>query len=117
MQDEQLEMVGKGTRVQNYVDVRDVATAIELSLRSEANGVFNVGGATSISNRHLAQMCIGCLNSNSAVHFSESVDPDDSIVWDVSSEAAAEVLDYWPAHGIQSSIRAVAEYYEGCNRQ
>jgi len=115
MQHEQLTLVGKGTRVQNYVDVRDVATAIELSLRSEANGVFNIGGAVSISNRDLAEMCVQLLNSKSGIHVSECETPDDNLVWDVSSKSAGEVLDYQPAHDIQSSILAVAECYDNCS--
>ena len=41
---EPLKLIGQGTRLQNYVDVRDVANLISKSLDCIVSGVVNVGG-------------------------------------------------------------------------
>ena len=103
---EPLHLAGRGLRQQNYVDVRDVAAAVNQCLRNPANGVFNVAGASATSNLALAQACIRMLNSTSEIQFTGQPDPQEGVIWDVSIAKAAREFGYCPAHGIEDSIRA-----------
>ena len=80
-----LQVLGQGTRKQNYVDVRDVAVAVETCLTKQASGIYNIAAAESISNYELAQTCIDELRSSSSVDFVGRPDPEEGTVWDVSA--------------------------------
>lgn len=115
---EPLQLAGQGTRRQNYVDVRDVAQAVERCLEGEeVRGVFNIAGKTCISNHDLAQTCIDVLASSSAIEWTGRPDPSDAVVWDVSIEKAARVLGYDPQYSVEDSILAVRDDYASGDHQ
>lgn len=103
-----LSLMGRGTRRQNYVDVRDVAMAVEQCLRQRVDGLFNIAGASSISNYELAQACVETLVSSSPITFTGQADPEEGIAWEVSIARAAERFGYAPRYAIEASIRAVS---------
>lgn len=117
LQGQPLPLVGDGTRRQNYVDVRDAAVAAELALGSSAAGVFNIGGRVSVANRQLAEACISTLGSESRVEPTGAADPEEGLVWEVSSDRAGEFLGYAPAWSIEDSIIAVADDIRGSLNQ
>jgi nucleoside-diphosphate-sugar epimerase len=102
-----LVVAGKGTRRQNFVDVRDVAAAVDLCLNGTPTGILNVGGNRAISNVGLARTCVRVLDSGSEITFA-GVDKEEGLVWDVSSSRARSVIGFAPKHDIESSIRVVA---------
>jgi UDP-glucose 4-epimerase len=104
-------LLGHGSRRQNYVDVRDVARAVESCVRQKAAGVYHIAGETSISNLELADTCKSTLNSSSPIIFSEEPDPEEGFTWDVSIEKASRELGYQPRCKIEDSIVAVARQY------
>lgn len=106
---EPLQLVGRGTRRQNYVDVRDAAALVSANLNSDVSGVFNVAGAESISNHALAQLCIDTLGSSSAIEFLDRPDPQDDDNWEISIDKAARLLGYTPQHSLSQSIEAAAQ--------
>ena len=106
---ESLQLLGRGTRQQNYVDVRDVALAVEACVIRRASGVYNIAAAESISNYELARSCIDELHSSASVDFIGRPDPEEGIVWDVSVSKASRELDYQPRFSVRDSIRALAE--------
>jgi len=108
---EPLQVLGRGSRRQNYVDVRDVAAAVKASLSRHASGLYNVASAQSISNHELALTCIDELSSSSAIEFMERPDPEEGICWEVSISKAQQDLGYHPHFNVRDSIRAV--YDEG----
>lgn len=101
-----IQLTGRGLRQQNYVDVRDIASAVACCLRKPAAGLFNIAGSASTSNLELAQACIRVLGSSSAIQFTGQPDPEENIRWDVSIAKAAEQLGYRPQYGIEQSILA-----------
>jgi len=101
-------LMGSGTRQQNYVDVRDIAQAVEQCIARQASGVFNIAGARAISNYDLARACIDVLRSQSRIEFTGQPDPQDGVVWDVSIAKAARAFGYSPQYDIRASIEAVA---------
>jgi UDP-glucose 4-epimerase len=103
-----LMVLGRGTRRQNYVDVRDVACAVEACLARRTGGLYNIAASQSVSNSELALACIEELSSSSAVEFTGTPDPEEGIVWDVSIAKAQRDLGYTPQFTLRDTIRAVA---------
>jgi nucleoside-diphosphate-sugar epimerase len=103
-----LQLAGQGSRRQNYVDVRDVAAAVEQCLRERAEGLFNIAGEQSISNLDLARACVRTLDSSSPITFSGQPDPEEGITWDISIARAMDCFGYTPRYDIAASIRAVS---------
>lgn len=99
---------GKGTRIQNYVDVRDVARIVETCLSNHAPGVFNVAADEAVSNVRLAHRCVKVLGSSSSIEFSGRADADDGLEWDVPNDRAKRTFGFSPKHTIEDSIVALA---------
>lgn len=99
---------GAGTRRQNYVDVRDIAIAVAENLGGRVNGIYNIGGARSVSDLELARMCVDVLGSHSHIEFSETTNADDADVWNVSIAKARRDLGFQPRFTLADSIRDLA---------
>lgn len=102
-----LVLMGRGTRRQNYVDVRDVGDGVIKALECRACGVFNIGGVGTVSNIELAEECIRVTRSDSKIEFAGTEDPGDGELWDVSIDAAGKAFGYRPEHDLASSIESV----------
>jgi len=107
-----LEILGNGTRKQNYVDVRDISSAIEQCLTKSAHGIYNIGGSRCISNLDLAKECIITLNSTSTIKYTNMIDVEEGIVWDISIEKAKRDLAYCPIYTLKQSISDISVDYE-----
>lgn len=96
-------LYGAGGRVQNYVDVRDIAEAVRLSIVKDAEGVFLIGGE-SISNLQLAEKCIARTDANVQIRFAGVEDTAESDCWEISGEKARAVLGYTPRYVLDDTI-------------
>jgi UDP-glucose 4-epimerase len=105
---EPLEVAGKGTRAQDYIDVQDIAAAVAACLDRAATGVLNVAAGRTVENRDLARRCVRALDSASDVRLGAGEDPDEGVRWEVSTERARTQLDWAPQHELEASMRAVA---------
>lgn len=110
LENQPLTLAGRGSRRQNYVDVRDVARAVEVALQ-RGSGIINVAGAAQTSNLELATLCVERLSSASQIQFSGE-DPEEGVNWDVSHDRAVSELGYEPRCSITDSILAVASEIE-----
>jgi UDP-glucose 4-epimerase len=106
---EPLEVVGRGTRRQDYVDVRDVAAAVAACLDRPGAGLLNIASGRTVSNLELARLCVEILESRSRVTLGARDDPEEGVSWEVSIERAADVLGYSPCHQLEDSILTFAE--------
>jgi UDP-glucose 4-epimerase len=106
---EPLELAGQGTRMQDYVDVRDVARATEAALGRRVTGVLNIGSGRCVSNLELAQQCVSVTGSGSEVRLSGTEDREEGTRWEVSLARARKAIDYAPGESLESSIAAVAQ--------
>lgn len=104
-----LEVAGKGTRSQDYVDVRDVAAAVAASLERRTTGLLNIASGRCVSNLDLARRCVELLGSASEVRLTGRPDPEDGVRWEVSIAKAAATIDYRPRYALEDSIAAVAD--------
>lgn len=106
MNGEILEISGQGTRKQNYIDIRDIARAIELCLPGTNSGIYNIAGSNCISNVDLANLCIIRCGSTSTTGFNGLDDPEEGCTWDVSIEKARIELGFVPKFDINDAIDA-----------
>jgi UDP-glucose 4-epimerase len=106
---EALEVAGRGTRAQDYVDVRDVAGAVEACVARRATGLLNVASGRCVSNLELARRCVSVLGSFSEVRLGRESDPDDGMRWQVSIDAARDRIGFEPQYSLDDSIEAVAQ--------
>lgn len=106
---EPLEVAGGGTRRQDYVDVRDVCSAVTSCLATQITGVVNVAAGRSVSNRELAERCVAELASQAEIRIGGGCEPEDDLRWEVSIDRALVALGWAPAHSLEASIRAVAD--------
>lgn len=105
---ENLTVAGQGTRSQNYVDVRDVAVAVERCCTENGDGLYNIGGSRAVSNLELANLCVEVCRSRSVIALSGQPDAEEGIVWDVSIAKAGSHIGYTPVFSLIDSIRDLA---------
>lgn len=106
LQNDPIELLGKGGRRQNYVDVRDIVAATETLLAGREAGIYNIAGSRTISNFELAQLCIERCNSRSSIVF-KGEDSQEGLDWTVSTQRAHQDFGYSPNIGIEASVDAL----------
>lgn len=107
---EEIVLLGKGTRKQNYLYVKDIARCLELSLTSErAHGVYNLTSNLLISNYELAKTVVDVLGSKSEIKF-QGEDYSDNYVWDATLGRILEDAGYNPQTNIKDVILEYAEW-------
>ena len=104
-----IELQGTGGRCQNYLDVRDIAVAVNSCLNKNIYGLYNIASLKSISNLDLANITIRTLLSNSKIFFSTKEDIDDKVNWNISSKKAISDFMFSPKISIEKSIVDYAE--------
>lgn len=111
LKNEDITLLGKGTRVQNYVDVLDVAEAVGLVIQKNIKGIYNLAGKESYSNNELAELCITLLQSTSKIAH-KGTDPTDDYKWIYAIEKAKKDFSYNPTISLSESILRIAKSYQ-----
>lgn len=107
LENKPLQLYGTGSRVQNYLSVKDIAGAACICIETDAVGCFHLAG-DSLSNLSLAQLCKTVTRSSAEIIFSGDPDPADHFKWDISGEKAAHVLGFVPHVRIEETITLLA---------
>lgn len=109
LRNEDIVLLGKGKRVQNYIDVFDIARAIECTIEADnPNGVYNIASPKSISNIELAELCKFLLKSDSKILFN-GVDKEEDNKWIVDTSKAEKELGFIAKKSIEESIFEIKE--------
>lgn len=108
---EDLTLIGKGTRKQTYIHVSDIAQAIYKAINSNAQGVYNLASYNLISNYDLAIKCVKLTESSSKIVFIDKEDPEDDLIWDVSIEKIKKDIGYEPKISIDDAILELADIF------
>ncbi len=103
-------LLGKGGRIQNYIDVRDIARAVRCAIEKCGNGVYNIGSARSYSNKEVAEICIKLFNSSSAIHY-QGVDDEEDLKWYVSIDKAKKELGFETIYSLEDTLREIGRNY------
>ena len=113
MYNETINLLGKGTRRQNYLYVLDIARCLELSLTADkVHGVYNLTSDLLLSNLELAEMCVSVLGSNSKLEFAGE-DPADTYIWDASIDRIRNDSGYDPKTRMEDVILEYADFVKG----
>jgi len=107
---EDIVLSGKGERVQNYTDVKDIAIATDLAIQRHVSGTYNIAAEKSYSNRVLAETCIELFNSNSRIIYN-GIDPEEENKWIVSIEKAKNDFNFQPTISLEDSIKEISKRY------
>lgn len=109
IKNEAIEVYGTGARVQNYIDVRDVADAIVCAMRSDKSGLYLIAADESISNIELAKLCINLLNSHSEIVLNRIADAEEGNKWHISAQKACQEIGFLPKHTLSETIKWIYE--------
>ena len=111
---ETIQIMGQGSRRQNYLDVRDLGNVIKGCLALEhISGTYHIGSDETISNLELAKLCVELTKSISAIEFTGMEDKLDSQIWDVDSTKAKEKLNYRQSYQMRDSLLDIIAQMRG----
>ncbi len=102
---EDIEIYGTGSRIQNYIDVRDLSEALLQVVKYKADGLYLISGIKSYSNMELARICKQITKSVSDLHVGLHEDPEESQKWVISHKKAEEAFGFQPKYYIEDTIR------------
>lgn len=101
---ETITLRGRGTRRQNYVDVRDIAQAVLKAIQApQLSECYDIVASQTISNVELARLCIKTGHSRSSVEF-EGVDSSDGVDWRANGCLAEKELGFVPQYTLEDTI-------------
>ncbi len=106
---EEVEIYGEGGRIQNYLDVRDIAEGILQVMEKRPQGLYLLSGV-SISNWELAVLCQKITGTNSVLVRGRHADEVEKEKWIVSSAKARIEWGFAPRRGLDATVRWI---YEG----
>lgn len=101
---ETIELFGEGKRIQNYIDVRDIARAVLRSILLGKEGLFLIAGKEGVTNHALAVLCKELTKSSSEIVWGMREDPEEGNQWLISGEKAEEFLGFCPKYRLEESI-------------
>lgn len=104
-------LLGRGKRIQNYIDVRDIAIAVECAIEKSAYGVYNIASEKSYSNKELAELCIKLFNSKSKI-FYNGVDEEEDFKWVISIEKAKKELGFVAQYSLSDTLMEISKNYK-----
>ena len=106
---EKIRILGRGKRVQNYINVKDIAEVIrKIIVEEREEGIYNIASPTSISNFELAKLCKKTLNSTSEIYF-EGIDKEENDIWNIDISKAKEKLNFLPKISLEETILEISE--------
>lgn len=104
-------LLGKGGRIQNYIDVRDIARAVGCAIERNANGTYNIASEKSYTNKELAELCIRLFNSKSSIQY-DGEDKEEDYQWIVSTEKAKRELGFTAKYSLVDTLREIGKNYK-----
>lgn len=112
MKGEPIILHGKGNRIQNYVDTRDVAKAVLCTINKKRSGMFLIGGQ-SITNNEVALICNEICKSTAGVKYSGKIDPEDEYRWIISNDKSFKELGYEAEYRVIDTLIEMKNLLEG----
>lgn len=103
-------LIGTGGRIQNYIDVRDIARAVRCAIEKEANGIFNIASQRSYSNKEVAGLCIKLFNSSSKINY-QGIDKEEDYQWIVSTEKAKNELGFEAIYSLEDTLKEIGKNF------
>lgn len=106
---EKIIIYGKGKRVQNYIDVRDLCDAFLLGINASQSGIYVLPGYSSISNIDLANKVVKIMKSQSTIEYADRLDIHEDERWIPDGTKIKKDLGYIPKHSVDETIRWIMD--------
>ena len=104
---EDIDIWGDGNRVQNYISVDDIASAVAQGVSvPEMKGVYHLGGV-SISDRGLAELCVDALGAKSRINVLNKVESTER--WYIDDSKIRCQCELGAPRSLRSVVAEVAE--------
>jgi UDP-glucose 4-epimerase len=110
MNNEDITLKGSGGRVQNYINVKDIAKSVNSVIQYEISGVYNISSGISYSNREIAEKCIKLFNSKSNIVYS-GFDFEENDIWIISNDKAMQDFFFTSKYSIEDSLLEISVRY------
>jgi UDP-glucose 4-epimerase len=114
----QLEVIGAGTEMRDFVFVEDVVSAAITVMGSAplAGEVYNVGSGEGVTIKHLVAHVTAVLGLSPRVRYTGEVRPGDALHW-VADVTRLRALGYAPAVSLREGVRRVADWFAALDAQ
>jgi len=106
---ETLEYFGDGSRTQEFIYVKDIATAHLLALKSKASGAFNIGSSNIVTMKQLAEL-IAAIFGNGKANVASKNQPDTGMPLVIDSSKAARAMGFHAAWDLKTALEDYARY-------
>ncbi len=102
---EDVQWIASGSRAQNFVHVSDVVNATLLAAEKRTPGVYNVGGAETITMQDLARLVVRlAAGSGSKASSADGLDPEEEYRWEVDLGRSESCLGYRPKISLEQGL-------------
>lgn len=102
---------GSGTREQDFINVSDIAVAVETIINNpEVGGIFNIANGRSFTMKQLAETIVKTVGSNSSIRTSNQQDQQEGYKVKIDIKKAKELLGWEPRVSLEQGINWWAEY-------
>ncbi len=109
---EDIELFGSGKRMQDFLHVRDVASAFWLAKAKRMRGVFNIASGEVVTMKRLAELIVDCTHSRSKIVLSGKPDPKEEEKIGVDISRAKRELGFKPEYSLKEGLEKLVEEYE-----
>lgn len=106
--DQDLELLGRGQRKQDFIYTKDVARAFWLSYSKKRSGVYNVASGKAVTMMQLARAVIQAAGSKSKIIFKDQPDPQETIKVKVDINKARRELGFKPKYSLAQGLKDMA---------
>ncbi len=107
-----IKVYGKGTRRQNYIDVRDISSAIEKIINKTEkirSGIYNLVAEKSYSNLEAAEICSKAAGSRAGIEYTDNIDLFEGWRFDASNKKLLNVIGTYQKYSFEESVRHIYE--------
>ncbi|MEM4058759.1 MAG: NAD-dependent epimerase/dehydratase family protein, partial [Thermoplasmata archaeon] len=102
---------GDGSQKRDFVFVDDVVNALEIAMKSEKNGIYNVGTGKSYSLNDMMKMLTKITNKDIKAKYIENPIKNYVVVTQASTDKAKRELGFEAKVSLEQGIKNINEYY------
>lgn len=114
LKNETITLYNKGERTQNFINVKDVISAINLAENHNGTGTFTIADTKEYSMKQLAELIIKLTNSSSNINYiatdSKTEQPRNKL--DFSINSATKELGFKPQISLEEGLKEIIGHYK-----
>jgi len=104
IKNEKVEIFGSGKREQNFIYAGDILNAIELCIKKDVSGIYNIVSKRNISMLNLAKIIVRITNSKSKILINRQLDPQEGYKPNYNYNRAYKELGFTPQYDIERGL-------------